>query len=187
MERWFPVETERLTLREYALADEAAVHAYACDPIVSRYDTWGPNSAEQTREHFERRMAEQRQWPRDDVTLLAELRRERKAIGSVRLWVVDGSNRTAAIGYTFNRLYWNSGFATEAARALLECAFGTLNMHRVIATCDTRNGASWRVMEKLGMRREAEFIRDEFQKGEWRNTYLYALLHDEWQGGGREG
>ncbi|HET9096054.1 MAG TPA: GNAT family N-acetyltransferase [Candidatus Baltobacteraceae bacterium] len=142
MERWFPIETKRLRLREYVPTDEANVHEYACDPLVARYDSWGPNTAAQTHEHFSRRMAEQRKWPRADVTLVAELRREAKVIGSVRLWTVDEANRTAEIGYTFNRRYWNNGFATEAAAPLLDRAFHSLRMHRVIGTCDTRNAGS---------------------------------------------
>lgn len=180
MERWFPIETKRLLLREYALTDEADVHEYASDALVPRYDSWGPNTPADTHEHFGRRMAEQRKWPRDDVTLVAELRREAKVIGSVRLWAVDEGNRTAEIGYTFNRRYWNNGYATEAASALLERAFRAMKMHRVIATCDARNVGSWQVMEKIRMRREGHFLRDKLQKGEWRDTYLYAILGDEW-------
>lgn len=181
MERWFPIETQRLLLREYVLTDETEVHEYACDPLVSQYDSWGPNTAAKTHEHLRRRMAEQRKWPRDDVTLVADLRRESKVIGSVRLWSVDEANRTVEIGYTFNRRYWNNGYATEAASALLERAFAALKMHRVIATCDTRNIGSLRVMEKIGMRREGQLLRDRLQKGEWRDTYLYAILGDEWR------
>lgn len=57
-----------------------------------------------------------------DVTLVAQLRTEHKVIGSVRLWTADAANRTAEIGYTFNRRYWSNGYATEAASALLERA-----------------------------------------------------------------
>jgi RimJ/RimL family protein N-acetyltransferase len=177
---WFPLETERLLLREYRFADEADVHEFASDPLVPRYDGWGPNTAGQTHEHISKRMREQQIWPRDDVTLVAELRRERKVIGSVRLWIVDAENRCAEVGYSFNRSYWNKGFATEAASSLLSVAFRVLNLHRVVARCDTRNTGSWRVMEKAGMRREGHFVRDKFQKGEWRDSYLYAVLAQEW-------
>lgn len=62
--------------------------------------------------------------------------------------------RRADLGYVLNRAYWNRGFVTEATRAILDVAFSVLKLHRVIATCDTRNGASARVMEKAGMRRD---------------------------------
>jgi ribosomal-protein-alanine N-acetyltransferase len=174
MERWFPIETERLLLRDFTPLDEADVHEYACDPLVSRYDSWGPNTDAQTHGFLLERLNEQARWPRDDVTLAAELRSSRKVIGTVRLWVADAENRSGEIGYTFNRAYWGNGYATEAASALLDRAFSHLRLHRIVATCDTRNTASWRVMEKIGMRREAHLIKDKYQKGEWRDSYLYA-------------
>jgi RimJ/RimL family protein N-acetyltransferase len=177
---WFPIRTQRLLLREFTLADEEDIYEYASDPLVPRFDVWEPNTREKTREVLQRRLHEQEYWPRDDVMLAAELREESKVIGTVRLWIHDAQNKTAALGYSFNRRYWNKGFATEAAAPLAKGAFASLQMHRVIATCDTRNVGSWRVMEKIGMRREAHFRADILQKGEWRDSYLYAVLAHEW-------
>jgi [ribosomal protein S5]-alanine N-acetyltransferase len=73
---------------------------------------------------------------------------------------------------------------TEAARAILGVAFRELNLHRVWATCHVRNHASYRVMEKLGMRREAHFRKNAFEKNEWRDSYLYAILAEEWLASG---
>jgi ribosomal-protein-alanine N-acetyltransferase len=179
-EKWFPIVTDRLTLREFRHDDEEDVHEYGGDPAVSIYTDWGPNTLAQSREHLAERLRLQSDWPRSDVSLAVELRAEPKVIGSVSLWLTDASNRTASFGYAFNRSFWNNGCATEASRALLRVAFDVLKLHRVFATCDARNIASRRVMEKLGMRREAEFRRDVFQKGEWRNSYLYAILETEW-------
>jgi RimJ/RimL family protein N-acetyltransferase len=181
LRRWFPIETRRLLLREFSAGDEADLHEYASDPLVPRYDAWEPSTREQTHERIQRRLHEQQYWPRDDVTLAAELRDEGKLIGSVRVWTVDEANATAEMGYSFNRRYWNRGFATEAAAALIERVFTGLNMHRVVATCDTRNVGSWRVMEKIGMRREGCFLKDKLQKGQWRDSYLYAMLASEWR------
>jgi RimJ/RimL family protein N-acetyltransferase len=180
MEKWFPIETERLLLRESRVADEADIHEYASDAEVSRLMDWGPNTPEVTKAVVERRMEQQKQWPRLSVELTIEVKAEKKAIGGIRLEVKDERNRTADFGYALNRHYWNRGYATEAAKAILNAAFGKLNMHRVWATCDMRNHASYRVMEKLGMRREACFAKDVFQRGEWRNSYLYAVLAEEW-------
>lgn len=180
MERWFPIETPRLLLREFELRDFADVHEYGSDPLVSRFDLWVPNTEETTRDVLRRRLAAQEQWPRDDVSLAVELPGERKVIGSVSLWIDDSENRTAGFGYAFNRTYWGQGYGTEAARALLTAGFGRLKLHRIWATCDVRNHASRKLMERLGMRREAHYLRDKFQKGEWRDSYLYAILKDEW-------
>ncbi len=180
MDRWLPIETERLLLREIRPTDEDDVHEYASDPCVSRFDSWGPNTREKTHEVVTRWLKLQEEWPRDEINLAVELRREHKRIGTMRLHVKDHEKSSVYIGYVFNRRYWNQGYATEAARALLDSAFKVLSLHRIWATCDTRNIASWRVMEKLGMRREAHFVKDAFQKGEWRDSYLYAILDEEW-------
>lgn len=181
MERWFPLYTARLLLREFAPNDEADVHEYGSDPEVSRYDTWGPNTREQTHEVIASRLATQTVWPRNEVDLAAQLIAEPKVIGSLRLAVTDLEGNNAEIGWVFHRAYWNKGFATEAALAILACGFGSLGLHRVAATCDVRNVASRRVMEKLGMRREGHLIKDKLQKGEWRDSYLYAILAGNWR------
>jgi RimJ/RimL family protein N-acetyltransferase len=180
MQPWFPIETGRLLLRQIRADDENHIHDYASDPEVVRLMIWGPNTREATREFLDRALLAQTQWPRDDVGLAIELKSERRMIGSIELRIQDHANRTADFGYVLNRKYWGHGYMTESARAILDVAFNQLKMHRVWATCHAQNRASYRVMEKLGMRREALFLRNALEKGEWRDTYLYAILADEW-------
>lgn len=183
MDPWFPIETDRLLLREFRAADEADMHEYASDPEVVRLMVWGPNTPEVTRAYLAGILKEQEQWPRPSVGLAIELKSERRAIGSIELRVKDEKNRTADIGYVLTRKYWGHGYMTEAARAILDAAFRQLKLHRVWATCDPRNHASYRVMEKLGMRREAHFRKNVMEKSEWRDSYLYAILAEEWLAG----
>lgn len=180
MDRWFPIETERLLLREFRAEDEPDIHAYASDPEVVRLMIWGPNSPEMTKTYLAGELKAQEQWPRPDVGLAIELKSARCVIGSINLRMKDEKNRTADIGYVLARAYWGQGYMVEAARAVLDAAFRELGLHRVWATCDPRNRASYRVMEKLGMRREAHFRKDVMEKGEWRDSYLYAILAEEW-------
>lgn len=184
MKPWFPIETERLLLREFRADDESHIHEYASDPEVASLMIWGPNAPEATHEFLERMLKAQERWPRPDVELAIELKSERRVIGAVGLRIKDERNRTADIGYVLNRNDWRHGYMTEAARAILGVAFGDLNLHRVWATCHIRNRASYRVMEKLGMRREAHFRKNAFEKNEWRDSYLYAILADEWLANG---
>jgi [ribosomal protein S5]-alanine N-acetyltransferase len=180
MTRWFPVKTERLLLREFRAADEADIHAYACDPEVVRLMIWGPNTTEMTRIYLDGVLEAQQRWPRPEVALGIELMTEGHVIGSIVLRIKDEKNSTADIGYVLTRSYWGHGYTVEAARAVLDAAFREVGLHRVWATCDPRNHASCRVMEKLGMRREAHFRKDVMEKGEWRDSYLYAILREEW-------
>ena len=178
---WFPLETERLILREFRDDDYADVHAYGSDPAVARFMVWGPNTPEVSKTFLGLQVESQKTWPRKDVTLAIELRETRKMIGSIRLWVVQEEWGTAEIGYSLDRGHWRLGFASEAAGAMMRAGFEVLELCRIVATCDVRNRGSWGVMRKLGMRREGKFTQDCLIKGRWRDTYSYAILADEWR------
>jgi RimJ/RimL family protein N-acetyltransferase len=173
---WFPIRTARLLLREHREEDFDDIHAYAAIPEVSCFMVWGPNTLEDTRKYLDLQIAQQQQWPRDHVGLIIE--RDGVAIGSIRMDLQG--DETADLGYTLHRDHWRQGLATEASAAILQVAFGILGLHRVWATSDVENTGSFRVMEKLGMRREAQFRQDTLVRGAWRDNYLYAILADEW-------
>jgi RimJ/RimL family protein N-acetyltransferase len=69
---------------------------------------------------------------------------------------------------------------TEAIRALIGFGFGELKLHRIRAECDPRNVGSWRVLEKVGMRREGHLRENFLLDGTWCDSYLYAILDHEW-------
>ena len=80
-----------------------------------------------------------------------------------------------------SREYWGKGLATEAARAVIGWAFQTSGINRVFAYCDPRNVGSWRVMEKIGMRREGVLRSHLKWNGEYRDALYYGILRDEWE------
>ena len=180
MEKWFPIETERLLLREFRVGDEQDIQEYAGDPEVVKFMEWGPNDLATTKAVLASWIEDQQLWPRDSVTLGITLKSEHRLIGGIRLTVKDKANEAADLGYSLNRQHWHRGYAPEAARAVLNAAFRNVGLHRVWATCDPANHASYRVMEKLGMRREGFFRKDVKQRGEWRDSYLYSVLEEDW-------
>jgi RimJ/RimL family protein N-acetyltransferase len=94
----------------------------------------------------------------------------------------SGTPRTHEIGWAVDPGHQGRGYATEAANALLAHGFEDLGLHRIIATCQPQNAASVRVMEKLGLRREAHFRQCMLAPdGTWWDEYFYALLDDEWR------
>jgi RimJ/RimL family protein N-acetyltransferase len=100
-------------------------------------------------------------------------------IGGCEL-VVDREHGAGILGYSLARPHWGQGYATEASVALVRLGFESLGMHRISATTDVRNVASWRIMEKLGMRREAHLREHVRQRGQWRDSFLYAILERDW-------
>lgn len=177
---WFPIRTERLLLREARLSDYDDIHAYAIDPEVVRFMDWGPNTPEATAQALGGWVAMSAQWPRDEVNLVVELLETGRAIGAIRLTIQSKANRTADFGYTLNKDYWRRGIGIEAASAIVETAFTRLGLHRVFATCDVQNVGSYKIMEKLGMRREGTLLENQEVRGRWRDTHVYALLAQEW-------
>lgn len=173
--------TERLVLRPYRESDWEAVHEFGADPEVSRYMAWGPNTEEQTRD-FIRRCIDQTNDPGRDLYAFAIALRETGAVvGGCNLSWTNREYRTMMIGYTVARPYWNRGYTTEAARELLRLGFEEMGLHRVVSWCEPENVGSWRVMEKIGMRREGHEREVEFWKSRWHDWLRYAILAHEWR------
>jgi ribosomal-protein-alanine N-acetyltransferase len=174
------LQTERLLLRPFAESDWQAAHAMLSDPEVIRYVPAGTSSEEETREHVLTLINEhQADPPRYNFAIV--LRSEGVCIGICFLEMRVEEPRQANLGYLLSQHYWGRGYATEAARAVISYGFQKLGLHRVYATCRPANVASIRVMEKLGMRREAHFRQHRWMKGAWQDSYLYAILDHEWK------
>jgi ribosomal-protein-alanine N-acetyltransferase len=175
------LETERLVLREVAENDWPAVHAYAIDPLVSQFMLWGPNTEQETRDFVSQAIASQQEVPRQRYELAIVLQSSGQLVGTAGIGVTAPEHREGSIGYCLNRPMWGYGYATEAARRLLAFGFDKLDLHRVWATCDPQNLGSAHVLEKIGMRREGHLREHLWQKGKWRDSYVYAILEHEWR------
>jgi RimJ/RimL family protein N-acetyltransferase len=101
-------------------------------------------------------------------------------IGGCNLCHTSKPDLSAMIGYTINRDYWRNGYTTEAAAALLELGFTDAALHRITSWCTPENTGSWKVMEKIGMRREGHEREAVWFKGKWHDWLRYALLDYEW-------
>ena len=87
----------------------------------------------------------------------------------------------AELGWVLDPDHTGVGYATEAVRELLRYCFEDLAVHRVVANCFLGNESSWRLMERLGMRRELHAVHESLHRsGEWLDTVGYAMLADEW-------
>jgi RimJ/RimL family protein N-acetyltransferase len=174
--------TARLALREYEEVDWQAVLAYQSDPRYLRYYAWSTRDERAVREFIGRFIAQPRDEPRRDYQFAITLPDEAsRLIGSCGVRVNDMDQREGNIGYELDPAYWGHGYATEAARAVLTFGFEGLGLHRFWADCVAENTSSVHVLEKLGMRREAQFREREYFKGRWWDSLVYAILAHEWQ------
>ena len=114
----------------------------------------------------------------NDVTFAITLRESGEVVGGMGL-VVNRDHDRAEIGYYVGVPYWNHGYVTEAGRAVLDYAFNELRVNRVYAEHFTRNAASGRVMQKMGMRHEGTLRRHIIKWGEVIDVELYAVVREE--------
>jgi RimJ/RimL family protein N-acetyltransferase len=178
----YPIETDRLRLRPFTRGDVDAVFTYRQRKDVTQYLSDGPMSHESVTEVVQMRVGQHEfMGEGDKIFLAAELRSPMQVIGEVSLILRDASSRQAEIGYIFHPDFHGRGYATEAANVLLQMGFEGAGMHRIFARCSAGNEASWKVMERLGMRREAHFREHAFVKGGWDEEFVYAVLEDEWR------
>jgi len=172
-----PIETSRLRLRRFARSDVAAYHAVRAREDIHRWLYSVPATEAEARATIERRIARPVE---TGVALVAEIAATGEFAGDVTLTV--GEHRQAEIGFVFDPRHQGHGYATEAAAAVVALAFGSYDVHRVYGRLEARNTASARVLEKLGMRREAHLVENEWVKGEWQSELVYAVLAREWRG-----
>jgi RimJ/RimL family protein N-acetyltransferase len=178
----YPIETPRLLLRPFDYGDLEALHAFHSLPEVARYLYWDPRDLERTKEVLEEKVASTALNDEGDMLSLAvEVRATGELAGDLYFFWRSREHKLGELGYVFDPRHQGRGYATEAARELLGIGFDGLGLHRMIARCDARNVASWRVMERLGMRREAHLVENEFVKGEWTDELIYAMLRREWE------
>ena len=177
----FPFFTQRLVLRAFRTEDAEAFSAYRSDPLVARYQGWdAPYPLEHAQEFAAEMQAKQPGAPDEWYQVALERRAEPGLIGDLAFQVQAGEVPQARMGFTLARTHQGQGYAAEAAARLLAYLFEMLNIHRISAVCDVENTSSARLLERLGMRREAHFIENIWFKGAWGSEYLYALLAEEW-------
>lgn len=174
------LHTARLRLRAFEDTDASDLFALHSNASVLRYWDSPPWSEPARAEKFItacRRMEQEGTGTRLAVDRLSD----GAFIGWCTLSRWNPDYRSAALGYCYNAEAWGNGYATEAARALLQWAFDTLDLNRVQAETDTRNAASARVLDKLGFALEGTLREDCVVNGDVSDSWVYGLLRREWQ------
>lgn len=173
------LRTERLVLREFAEDDWPAFHAVESLPEVARYQSFEPRTEADSRAYIQRAIAGAAEEPRATYDLAVVLAAECRLIGRCGLGLASPAFE-AMLWYTLHPAHWGQGYTTEAARAVVDFGFRQLGLHRVWADCDPANPGSWRVLEKLGLRREGHLRENVWMDGAWTDSYIYGVLDREW-------
>jgi len=174
-----PIETERLTVRLVVDSDLPALMEVNSDDEVTAllpYAAWRSAADAEAWLHRMRGI---------EATGLAlqfviVLKSAERAIGTCLLFRFEEASARAELGYALGRAHWGQGLMQEALAALLGSAFGTMGLRRLEAEVDTANGASARLLQRLGFTKEGLLRQRWVTKGKAKDVEMYGLLRDEW-------
>ena len=175
------IETQRLVLRPAVPGDADATWSYRRLAEVGAWLPTLPATLEACRVSFSEP---------DRLARTVIVEREQRVIGDFMVRIedawsqaeapIEARGRQAELGWVLDPAHTGQGYATEAVLALINECFANLSIRRVTATCFLANEASWRLMERVGMRREQHAVRESLHRsGHWLDTVTYALLADE--------
>jgi RimJ/RimL family protein N-acetyltransferase len=176
------LETERLRIRDHLRTDFDSYYALFADPEVTEFTYNGRRADRRAqRGEFKETIRQPSLAERDKYYLLVEDRLSGVFIGECGFDIQRKEERggIAEAGYFLARERWGKGYATEILRALIDYCFRELALHKVIATCDSRNLRSAHVMEKCGMTREGILRLQRYSGGQWVDEYLYGILNEK--------
>ena len=179
----WPVRTARLVIRPATADDVDATWVFRRDPAVVE---WVTHDVQPRDEYAEMFLAPDRL----ATTLVME--HEGRVVGDLMIRIEDAWAQAevrdrarasqAELGWVLDPAYGGRGLATEAVAELLRICFEDLGLRRVTALCFADNVPSWRLMERLGMRREAHNLAESLHRTRgWIDGYGYALLAEEWR------
>ena len=172
--------TQRLIIRRFTENDYMDLFEYLSNPEVVSFEPYSTLDIEQCRREAINRSKSEAFWAvclKDNNKLIGNLYFEKEG---------EEEFDSYEVGYVFNKSYQGKGYATEALRELLRYGFEELMAHRIMAMCDPKNIPSFRLLERVNMRREGHLMKNVYFRLDkegypiWKDTYIYALLDEEW-------
>lgn len=174
------ITTERLVLRGLQLSDANALFKYRSLPEVYKFQGWKPQTLKEVEAFITEKISKAPNIPDTWYQLGVIIKETEELIGDVGVHFIGPEDKQAEIGYTLNPEYQGKGYATEAVWGVLNYLFTTLKKHRITASLDPRNEKSIALVERIGMRNEAHFIKSIWLNEQWEDDSIYGILEEEW-------
>jgi ribosomal-protein-alanine N-acetyltransferase len=182
----YPVKLEAPTiiLRDFELDDLDQSMSVVGDPAVTDFLSFDTKTRQEQSERLTADIERAKTDPRPDYYLAVIEKSTGTLIGFARIGLIDPDSdevqKSGELGVAIRQDRWRRGFASDAAKLMLDFAFDTLGLHRVQARCGPNNTASQAGLEQLGFKREAHLRDDVFTNGAWRDSLQFAILDHEW-------
>jgi len=181
-----PINTPRLVIRRFAPGDWKDLMELTAAEELFQYTEGHPLEEEEVLRWLESDTHVKLTTPNQYFYLAIETQEPAKLIGYIGLLHFDAQQLQATLSIYVNKAFQRQGFALEALDAVVGFCFEDIKLHRITASCDSRNTAARSLFEKLGLRREGEFLKNHLLHGEWTNAIWYAALREEYAAAGGE-
>lgn len=174
--------TNRLIIRDHIMEDLKTHHQLMSDPEIMTYlEDIQTHSIEESKKNLLFSIEESKKEERKCYFFAMIEKESHHHVGSIGFTIFE-KNETGGnceIGYFLLKEFWHMGYTTEAAQAVIDFAFDTLNMHKIIAGCIAENVRSERIMKKLGMVKEGHLKQHVLHKNIWKDRVEYALFKNK--------
>jgi len=180
------LETEHLLIRDHVEGDLHPFFALVSDRNVMRYlPEIYCDALEGVQEKLRENIAEAGSIQRTKFYLAINERETGEFVGAIGIMMESQhvENGRGNLGYFIHEKFWGKGYATEAAKAVLDFAFATIGLHKIVSSCLHENAASEAVMKKCGMIKEGDLLQQSWHEGQWKDRVLYRMLKSEWANG----
>jgi len=171
-------ESERLKYRKFTEDDFAVLFNWHGNTENMGYRRDGVKTEAQTRKYMEWIISQANAEECENFWFAAVRKEDNQLVGEA---ILKDLPDKPEIGWLVGKNFWQQGYGTEIGNALLKFSFQMLNLHRIIAGCHVDNHASYKLMERIGMRREAHFVKAVKYGDTWCDRYQYAILREEWE------
>lgn len=174
------LHSNRIHLRTINKEHAKEVFDYRSDAKTNQYQGWIPKNLNDVYDFIKHKVSKTIDETDSWYQLVIVNKENNKVIGDIGIHFLNEDKKQVEIGYTLAKYYHGKGFACEALSEIMRFLFTDLNKHRIIASVDPANLKSIAMLERLGFRKEAHFIKSILIDGEWRDDIVYAILKKEW-------
>ena len=174
------INSDRLLLRPIQMDDAEFIFQYRSNALVNQYQGWIPKTICDVHDFITNKVSNEINQPGTWFQFVILKKDDNELIGDIGVHFLSSDAFQVELGCTLSLKYHGKGYAFEAIKATIDYLFDELGKHRIVASIDSRNQPSIRLIERLGFRKKGLIKENSELNSEWVDDLIYAILKDEW-------
>ena len=174
------INSDRLLLRPIQMEDADFIFLYRSDDLVNQYQGWIPRTIDDVHDFITNKVSPEINQPGTWFQFVIIKKDDSELIGDIGVHFLASNSFQVEMGCTLSQKYHGNGYATEALKSIINYLIDELGKRRIIASIDSRNQPSIRLIERLGFRKKGLIKENSEVNSEWVDDLVYAILKEEW-------